>query len=204
MDRLDAVLTWLSTLPQGALLSSMALLAAVENIFPPIPADVLVGFGGFLAARAKQSPLPAFFSVWLGSVAGAALMYRLGSLLGTRRIEARHRLDPTGTADQRVREWYARFGTLAIFLSRFVPGVRAVVPPLAGSLRLKPLPVLTAIAAASGLWYGAITWLAFRAGNNWDALKASLGNLGWGSAALGGLGLLVIVLVWWYTRRGRS
>ncbi len=148
---MNAALAWLTSLPPGALLSAMAVLAAIENIFPPIPADAIVALGGFLAARKGASPWPAFLVVWGGNMAGVVLMYFLGRRYGTAVIERRYKLDRSGTADARVLHWHQRYGTLAFFLSRFVPGVRAVVPPVAGALRI-PFPgAMVAIAAASGL-----------------------------------------------------
>jgi membrane protein DedA with SNARE-associated domain len=200
---MNAALAWLTSLPPGALLSAMAVLAAIENIFPPIPADAIVALGGFLAARKGASPWPAFLVVWGGNMAGVVLMYFLGRRYGTAVIERRYKLDRSGTADARVLHWHQRYGTLAFFLSRFVPGVRAVVPPVAGALRI-PFPgAMVAIAAASGLWYGAITWVAFRAGNNWEALLATIGRLGgWTAAGAAGL-LLALVGVWYFRRRRR-
>lgn len=199
---MNAALAWLTSLPPGALLSAMAVLAAIENIFPPIPADAIVALGGFLAARKGASPWPAFLVVWGGNMAGVVLMYFLGRRYGTAALERRYKLDRTGTADARVLHWHQRYGTLAFFLSRFVPGVRAVVPPVAGALRI-PFPgAMVAIAAASGLWYGAITWVAFRAGNNWEALLATIGRLG-GWTAAGAAGLLLALVGFWYFRRRR-
>lgn len=205
MGSLDAALAWLSALPQGSLLAVMALLSAVENIFPPIPADVLVAFGAFLAARGGHSSVPVFLAVWLGNMAGVAGMYFLGRRYGADRIQRRYKLDPTGRADQRLQQAYDRYGVAALFLSRFVPGVRAVVPPVAGALRI-PFPgAMVAMAAASGIWYGAITLLATRAGDNWDALKGAIGRLGAWSA--GGAVVVILVVggvIWWRRRNGRA
>jgi membrane protein DedA with SNARE-associated domain len=191
METLDAALAWLQALPRGPLLGAMALLAAVENIFPPIPADVMVAFGAFLAARAQHSPWPPFLAVWLGNMAGVVFMFLLGRRFGTERVERRYRLDSTGQGDARVLDWYRRYGTWAFFLTRFIPGLRAVVPPVAGALRI-PMPgALLAMAAASGLWYGAITWFAFRAGNNWGVLRATVARLGIWSAGIA-IGLVLV------------
>ncbi len=198
----EGLLAWLSSLPPGALLAAMAVLAAVENIFPPIPADVLVAFGGFLAARTGASPWPSFFAVWGGNMAGVMLMYGLGRRYGTARLERRYKLDRSGTADARVLMWHQRYGTPAFFLSRFVPGVRAVVPPVAGALRIPFLGAMVAIAAASALWYGAITLVAFRAGNNWDRVVELIERLGLGTGAVAA-GIVAAVGLWWYIRRRR-
>ncbi|MFN8572461.1 MAG: DedA family protein [Gemmatimonadaceae bacterium] len=196
------LLDTLAALPAGALLGAMALLAAIENVFPPIPADVLVAFGGFLAARQHVSPWPAFLCVWLGNVAGAVAMFLVGRRYGAEWTERRFHLAKGGTGDQRILGWYQRYGTPALFVSRFVPGVRSIVPPVAGALRI-PLPrVAFAVAAASGLWYGAINYLAFTAGSNWESLARSVGIMGrW--TAIGASIVVVIVggLLWWRRRR---
>jgi membrane protein DedA with SNARE-associated domain len=200
MTILERLLDWLAGLPPVALLSAMSGLAALENLFPPIPADVLVAFGGLLAARAGYSPWPAFLAVWLGNVAGALAMYGLGRRYGSAAVERRYRLARGGTADARLLTLHARFGSVAFFLSRFIPGVRAVVPPVAGALRAPILTVGLAISVASGLWYGAITWLAFRTGANWEELQRVVGRWGTGSAVVAGVAV-VGVLAWWMWRR---
>jgi membrane protein DedA with SNARE-associated domain len=199
----QALFDWLTALPQGALLGAMALLAMVENIFPPIPADVLVAFGGFLAARAEASPWPAFFAVWIGNVGGAALMYALGRRFGSTWVERKFKLKGAGSGNEKFRELHQRYGTPAIFISRFLPGVRSIVPPLAGALKLAPVRTLAAVALASGLWYGFITWLAFSAGNNWEELSNRIGLIGrWTGAVATGIAL-VVVGIWWWRRRQR-
>jgi membrane protein DedA with SNARE-associated domain len=199
--QLQALLDWLAAQPPAALLGAMALLAAVENIFPPIPADVLVAFGGFLAARTGASPWPSFLAIWLGNVAGALVMYAAGRRLGRAWIARRFRLAPDSGHEERLTTWHARYGAGALFLSRFVPGVRAVVPPLAGALRFPPVSLAVAIAAASALWYGAITWVAFSTGDNWELVTVQLARMGrWSGIAAVAIALSV-ALVWWRRRR---
>ncbi|MEP7381948.1 MAG: VTT domain-containing protein [Gemmatimonadota bacterium] len=198
---LQSLLDWLASLPPTALLPVMAALAAVENIFPPIPADMLVAFGGFIAARNHGSPIPAFLAVWLGNVTGAMLMFVVGRRLGRDWIARRFHLDPGGANEKRLLDAYARFGTAGLFISRFLPAFRALVPPMAGALRL-PLPrVIIAIALASAAWYGFITWLAFSAGSNWESLASTLTRAGsWTGAIAAGV-VAVAVAAWWVRRR---
>ncbi|MGQ0765170.1 MAG: DedA family protein [Gemmatimonadota bacterium] len=204
MEWLSTLLDWLASLPGPLLLGAMAGLAMVENIFPPIPADVLVAFGGLLAAKAQQSPWPVFLCVWGGNVSGAAAMFWLGRRYGSDRIEARYNLRGGREADNKVRAMHRKYGVAAFFLSRFVPGVRSVVPPVAGALRIPFAGFIAATGLASGLWYGAITWLAFRAGANWDALQSRISALGRGTAVGGAALLLTIGLIWWVARRRRA
>lgn len=198
---LQSLLDWLATLPPEALLPVMALLAAVENIFPPIPADVLVAFGGFIAARNHASPIPAFLAVWLGNVAGAMLMFVVGRRLGREWIARRFHVAPGGSNEKRLTDAYTRYGTAGLFVSRFLPAFRALVPPMAGALHLSLPRVLIAISLASAAWYGFITWLAFSAGSNWEKLVAEIARAGKWSAALAVAIVALALLVWWVRRR---
>jgi membrane protein DedA with SNARE-associated domain len=200
---MNALLEWLSALPEAALLPAIAIAAALENIFPPFPADVVVALGGILAARAGVSPWPAFLAVWLGNVAGAAVMYALGRRFGAEWIERKFHLATGGAADRRFEGWYKRAGVAGLFLSRFIPGVRAIVPPVAGAMKLPLFSTILAVASASALWYGGITWLAFRAGANWERVMGTVTRSGrW--AALGAGVLIVAGAAVWLVRRRRA
>ncbi|MGH7695259.1 MAG: DedA family protein [Gemmatimonadaceae bacterium] len=196
---LTAFLDWLGGLPAGVLYAALGALAFIENVFPPIPADVIAAFGSFVAAREGRSPMPPFLWVWLSNVAGAMFMWAVGHRIGRRRVERWLRLTPHDPAEQRFEALYGRLGTAAFFVSRFVPGVRAIVPPFAGAMHVRPLRPAIAIALASGLWYALITFLAFRAGEEWETLALLLRRLGWG-AALGATAILGTMGVWWYRR----
>jgi membrane protein DedA with SNARE-associated domain len=201
MPELRTALDWLGALPPGALLPVLAALAFIENMFPPMPADVLVAFGAVLAARAGTSAWPPFLAIWTGNVAGAMLMFAFGRRFGSAWTERRFHLSSGGLADARLLILHQRHGAAAFFVSRFIPGVRAVVPPVAGALGA-PLPsALAAFAVASAIWYGAITWLAFRAGNNWDVLVSMIGRLGFSAGVVGVLAAVVLGLLWWRRRR---
>ena len=130
-------------------------------------------------------------------------MYLLGRRFGSGFISRTFRLEKGGDAGAQIMAWYQKYGATALFVSRFVPGVRAVVPPVAGSLRIPLGGVALAIAVASGIWYGLITWLAFNAGTNWDALSHTVGRVG-GWTALGAAVVLAVAIVFtWHRRRRR-
>lgn len=168
------MLAWLGELPIGALYSAMAIVSAIENIFPPFPADIVVAFGSFLAARGKASPYTAFFVSWAGNVIGAGFMYYVGRRYGSSAFLSKLERWGGRNAEDRLRKLYDRYGMPALFVSRFLPGVRALVPPFAGAMKLPPLAVAAAIALASGVWFAFITWIAFQAGEDWDVLYARI------------------------------
>lgn len=197
---MDGLLDWLRGLPPLTLYAVACAAAAAENVFPPLPSDVVVAFAAFLAAQGRGSAVGAFTAVLLGNVAGAMFMYRVGATIGAERVL--RRFGASGEQEAKLRGWYARYGVFAIALSRFLPGVRAIVPPVAGALRVGAVRAAVAMAIPSGLWYAAITYLAFTAGGNFDALKARIatGQRWIGIAAAAVVGVLLAV---WLVRRRR-
>lgn len=91
-----------------------------------------------------------------------------------------------------VRHEYERHHVWGIFLSRCLPIYRAVVPPFAGMMGVSALRAIPAIAAASALFYGAVLFVAYRLGANWNALSHALGDIG---ILLAGVALLVTALL---------
>ena len=198
---MQGVLGWLSALPVVALYAAMFIAAAVENIFPPIPADTIVAFGSFLAARGQGTILGAFLAVWIGNLAGASVMYAAGRRYGASHVEKRLLKDKGAAAEGTLRTLYERYGIGALFLSRFVPGVRAIVPPFAGALRVPFIPAIAVMGVASGIWYGLVAWLAFRAGSNWDALQGTIKQYGTIAALVAVAVVLVGAIVWFFKKR---
>jgi membrane protein DedA with SNARE-associated domain len=196
------VLAWLAGLPPWALYVALAVTAAAENVFPPLPADTVVGVGAFIAARGQGSLLGAAASTWAGNVLGALAMYAAGRRLGSKALMAR-----LGGADAeaRLEVLYRRHGTWALFLSRFLPGVRAIVPPFAGALKLPFATVAVVMGVASAIWYGAIAWLGFRFGRDLETLQRLIGDatrtVGLVAAVIVAL---VVAVVWWRRRRSAA
>jgi membrane protein DedA with SNARE-associated domain len=195
----QALLDWLLTLPAGALYTVLAIAAAVENVVPPFPSDVVVAFGAFVAAQGRKSMLGVFLSVWLGNVSTTLLLYALGRRYGAERLERRLAGKRAARVDSTLRSLFGKYGMPAIFFSRFIPGVRAVVPAFAGALRLSPTWTSIMVATASALWYGLITVIAFRVGSDWERLRDTVlrysTTLGLVAAALLAAGLLIWIVV---------
>jgi len=176
--------------------------AALENVVPAIPADTFVALGGFLSAVGRLSAGWVFLVTWLFNVASALVVYRFGYSRGRPFFETgwgRHVLNPHQM--DRMSGFYDRWGTPAIFFTRFLPGIRSVVPVFAGVTHQGWLPVALPIALASAIWYGGLVWLGAWAGSNIDVLRDLLGRVNVG------LGIVALALAaglfswWWRTRR---
>lgn len=200
---LQSLLAWLTGLPSLVLYVMLALIAAIENVFPPLPSDTVVAFGTWLAARGHGSAIVAFLSTWLGNVAGAAGMYAVGRRHGTVWMRRKFPRLADQKGEARLRSLYSRYGLAALVVSRFIPGIRALVPPVAGALQIPPARALGAMAVASAVWYGSISYVAFNADAEWSELMRLIhrsGTLVAASAAV----LLATGIIMWVMRRRRD
>lgn len=192
---------WMNRLPEAALYLVLGIGAGVENVFPAIPADTFVALGGFLAGAGELSARWVFLATWLSNVGGALLVFRLSHNHGPAFFErglGRHLVRPHQM--RRMGIFYERWGTSAIFLSRFLPGVRAVVPVFAGATHQPWSRVALPIATASALWYGGLVQIGLLAGRNLDRLGSIVDRLNTTVGVVAGLvGLLVVR--WWYRTR---
>jgi membrane protein DedA with SNARE-associated domain/uncharacterized tellurite resistance protein B-like protein len=146
-------LVWLAGLPPAAVYVVLALLAAVENVLPPVPSDAAVALGAFLTNRGLTTPVGVFLVTWSANLAGAAGVYYASKRYGRRLFATRtgrRLLAPRSLAI--IEREYLRFGVAGIFVSRFLPGLRAVVPPFAGLVGLSPARTFIPMALASAIW----------------------------------------------------
>jgi membrane protein DedA with SNARE-associated domain len=201
---LQAIAGWLGDLPLGSLYIAILGLSAFENFFPPFPSDAVIAFGSFLSDRAHGSPFTVFLLGWAGNVIGAGITYTLGRKYGARAFLRRIEKYAGPDAETRIKALHAKYGFTGLFVSRFLPGVRAIVPPFAGAMRLPAFKVMLSIASASAVWFALITFLAFRAGDNWDLVERHLirsGKVAGGIAV--GIVLLVVGVWLWKRQAGK-
>ena len=178
------------------------MLAAVENIFPPVPADVAVALGAFLSGRGVMNPWLVFILTWAANVGSGAAVYGLARRHGalvSRGVLGRYIFTPQTVAH--IAEQYRRHGTYGIFLSRLLPVWRGVVMPFAGIAGVPPWRALIPLALASAVYYGALTYLVGRLGTNLEVVVRMIGRVNSVLAIVAGV--LVLVIVIWIVRRRR-
>jgi membrane protein DedA with SNARE-associated domain len=192
----------LAELPPALLYLVIGVGAALENVVPPIPADTFVVLGAFLAGSGRADPLVVFLVTWVANVTAALIVYGLAhrygpaffvSPLGKRLLQP-HQLE-------QLHHFYRRWGMAAIFVSRFLPGLRAVVPVFAGLAHLPPARTAPPLVIASGIWYGVLVYAAAAAGANLDAILAVLARVGGALLWVAAPVLLALAYWWWRTRR---
>jgi membrane protein DedA with SNARE-associated domain/uncharacterized tellurite resistance protein B-like protein len=196
-------LAWLSQLPPAAVYVVLALLAAVENVLPPVPSDAAVALGAFLTNRGLTTPVGVFLVTWTANLAGAAGVYYASKRYGRRLFATRtgrRLLAPRSLAI--IEREYLRFGVAGIFVSRFLPGLRAVVPPFAGLVGLSPARTFIPMALASAIWYGGLIVLATLIGSNWERINQIILGIN-RTLGIAALVLIAVATVAYLIRRRR-
>ena len=203
---LESWINWLAGLPPVAVYGVIALMAAIENIFPPFPADTAIALGAFLAHRGVTDPWLVFVVTFVANMGGAMMMYALAShhaaaLFGSR-IVGRFLSE---TAMVKVREEYTKYGIAGLFIGRILPGFRAVVAPFAGLIHLSPWRAFLPMALASAIWYGGLIFIASELGNRFDQIRQVISGVNITLGIVSGLIVLVaVVLIVRHRRRRRA
>ena len=183
----------------------LALLAAVENVVPPVPSDAAVALGAFLSHRGLTSPPLVFLVTWTANLLGAAGVYFAARRYGRRLFATgtgRRLLAPRSLAV--IEREYMRFGVAGIFISRFLPGVRAVVPPFAGLVDLGWIRTLGPMGLASAIWYGGITMVGALLGAEWSRIVAIIAGVNRTLAIVAGVAAVAGGIWFWLARRRRK
>lgn len=200
---LDAFLNWLAALPALPAALVLMALSALENVFPPVPADVAVVLGAFVAAHNGRSVVVMGFLCWAANTVSSAALYFYARSRGRAWLETGwvSRLMPPDVVSA-LEIAYAKHGVLGIFMSRFLPGVRAAVTPFAGVVGMSPWKALVPASVASALWYAVLVAAGSVLGLNWDSARRLVDDL---NRVLGIVALVVTAAgVWWLWRRRRS
>ncbi|WP_420082162.1 DedA family protein [Streptomyces sp. JL4002] len=174
---------------------------ALENLFPPLPSEIILPLTGFAVGQGALSMASALIWTTAGSVIGAFALYQIGRLFGRERMYALwERLPLVKTADlEKTERWFAKHGTKAVFFGRMVPIFRSLISVPAGLERM-PLPIFLSLTAlGSFLWNLALIMAGYALGAQWGLVEQYVGVL---SKVV--LGLAVLGLVLFIVRKVRS
>ncbi len=155
------------------------LAVALENLFPPLPSEVILPLAGFTASRGELSLAGALFWTTLGSVLGALALYAVGAMLGRDRARAiAVRLPLLNVSDlDRTEAWFIRHGSKAVFFGRMIPIFRSLISLPAGVERM-PLGRFTLLTALGSLLWNSVFVLAgYHLGENWPLVERYAGVL---------------------------
>ena len=154
----------------------LAIVVALENVFPPIPSEVILPLAGYLAAQGRMTFVGAVVASTVGSVAGALILYAVGYALGERRIRGlvrRHgRWAMVDEEDlDKAQAWFDRHGRTAVLIGRLAPLVRSLISIPAGVARMPLLSFVAYTTLGSGIWNALLIAAGWFLGDNWEVVS---------------------------------
>jgi membrane protein DedA with SNARE-associated domain len=175
----------------------IALLTLLENVFPPIPSEVIMPLAGYHASQGDMHLGVAIFSGAAGSLAGCTIWYWIGRRIGSQRlrrfVERHGRWLTLGTDDiDKAHEWFQRHGGVVVFFGRLVPGLRTWVSLPAGLNEMPVGPFLAFTALGTAIWTALLTGAGYWLGANFRDVERPLGFVS--------TGLFVLAAVWYVYR----
>ncbi|MGE3621548.1 MAG: DedA family protein [Acidimicrobiia bacterium] len=202
-DDLGGLAGWVVDVVERLGEGGVGALIALENVFPPIPSEVILPFAGFSASRGDIDVVLAWVCATLGALVGAWILYGVGAAVGYERV---HHLAGKrwfvlfGQKDlERGERFFNRHGSQVVFFGRFIPLVRSIVSVPAGIDRM-PLARFTALTAiGSGVWNAVFIAAGYQLGDRWEQVEGWIAPAGYAVLAL-----LAAAAAWLIVRRVRT
>ena len=190
---------WATDVIDAIGLAGVAFLVALENIFPPIPSELILLLAGFNVSEGRFGMVGAVLAATAGSVVGAYFLYAVGRLVQDERLErflagAGRFVGLKRTDVHKGFQWFDRHGTFVVLFGRLIPVVRSVVSIPAGSDNM-PIARFTILTAAGSLVWNTV-WVAvgWGLGDQWEKAGKWGDYLQYGVITLAAVGFIVLVV----------
>ncbi len=182
-------------------LLGLVALMFVENVFPPIPSEVVLPLAGFFVARGELSFVGVLLASTLGSVLGSIFLYELARYGGRPFVLRYGSLLRVGPEElDRADAWFERRGPIVVLVGRCIPGVRSLVSLPAGTLKMSRLSYILLTLVGSLIWNAALIGAGWVLGEEWERVSGVVGAAGTPLLAVLLLVLGVLSVVWWWRR----
>lgn len=198
------MLQWITNLMNSMGYLGIVLLMFLENVFPPIPSELIMPLAGYTAGRGQLSFIGVALAGTIGSVLGALPLYYLGKIVGQERLQCwadkyGSWLAVSGSDIEKSKDWFDRRGGVAVLICRLIPGVRSLISIPAGMAQM-PLPqFLLYSAIGTGLWATLLAWLGTLLGANYQKVDKFLGP-----AVYVVFGLIIAMFAWRVYKQKRA
>jgi len=179
----------------------IGLLMFLENLFPPIPSELIMPLAGFTASKSGLGLIPAIAAGVIGTVLGAYPWYYIGKLVSEERLErwADKYFKWIGISGEDVgksKTWFQKHGAKAVFLGRMVPGIRTLISLPAGIEGMPIIPFTIYTTLGTIIWTTALTLLGFQLGEKYELVEQYLAPV---SKIV--LGILVLGFAAWLLKK---
>jgi membrane protein DedA with SNARE-associated domain len=182
------------------------LLIAIENLFPPIPSEVILTFGGFMTTTASLTPLGVILASTLGSLLGAVILYGFGRLLKPERLDRLFsgkigRMLGFKAGDiLKASDTFDRKGQATVFFCRMIPVVRSLISIPAGMANMPFLKFIVLTTAGSAIWNTALVYLGAAAGVSWPTIASFIDTYATVTLSVLGITLVVMAIIFYRKR----
>ncbi|WP_238163278.1 DedA family protein [Kribbella capetownensis] len=172
---------WVTDLMERLGAPGAGLAVALENLFPPLPSEVILPLAGFAASRGDLGLVSAIVFTTLGSIVGALALYGVGAGLGRDRTRAVARKLPLVKIEDvdKAETWFNRHGSKAVLIGRLVPVVRSLISVPAGVERMPVGLFLLLTALGSLIWNSLLIVAGYQLGERWHVVESSVGVFQW-------------------------
>ncbi|EAF0709604.1 TPA: DedA family protein [Listeria monocytogenes] len=167
--------TWITSIMADFGYIGIFVLIMVENLFPPIPSEIILTFGGFMTTVTSLNVVMVIIVATLGSVVGAILLYKVASYFGKERLTKivlkYGRILRLKESDiERAESFFLKYGSWAVFLCRMIPLIRSLISIPAGMTKMKMSSFLILTTAGSLLWNTVLIGLGAVLGESWNEI----------------------------------
>ena len=185
----------------------VAFLIMIENLFPPIPSEVILTFGGFMTTTTELNIPLMIVAATIGAVVGAAILYGLGTLLDVERLDKivdkyGNILRITHSDIHKADSWFDRYGFWTVFFCRFVPLIRSLISLPAGMANMNFGLFLLFTTIGTVIWNTVLIYLGAAVGSQWETIVHYMdiySNIAYVIIAI--IGIAVII---WYIRKRKQ
>lgn len=179
------------------------LLITLENLFPPIPSEVILSFGGFMTTHTDLSFVGVVLVSTVGSVTGAIMLYGIGRLIDLNHIEKIVEkwgkvLRLTKEDIHKADDWFAKYGGWTVFFCRFVPLIRSLISLPAGMVHMNFGMFLILTTLGTFVWNFVLVRIGAAVGGSWGTIVGFMDV--YSNAVYAFLGLLVLVFIFLFVR----
>lgn len=177
------------------------LLIFIENIFPPIPSEAVLGIGGFFISTTKLTFISVLFAATLGSVSGAVVLYYIGKYINSPKVrnvfigkDKILRVDQDSLG--KIKRIYTKYQKISVFFFRMVPVFRSIISIPAGMFNMNLIEFVILTILGSTIWNALIIFAGMKLGENWKDIEVFIKDY-----TLIIIGIVVIFLIVYFVKK---
>lgn len=177
------------------------LLIFIENIFPPIPSEAVLGIGGFFISTTKLTFISVLFAATLGSVSGAIVLYYIGKYINSPKVrnvfigkDKILRVDQDSLG--KIKRIYTKYQKISVFFFRMVPVFRSIISIPAGMFNMNLIEFVILTILGSTIWNALIIFAGMKLGENWKDIEVFIKDY-----TLIIIGIVVIFLIVYFVKK---